>query len=403
MENNLEIFEQTYQQVYVRAKTLLKKEEAVQKLMKNVYVQVFRQKNNFTIDSMMKLLSEAVYTLECQTFRTKKVREADYIELDKIYYTAGKNVDMDQMKEVISEALEELPDMYYATLFAFYVDGIRIKEMTKLFGYNEGALLNRLNYTHKYLQKTIEHYQEEDKEAKIAFSVEGIYKVLVRLAQETKMTEAAAQSVYLAVCRELETVSEGNAFTEKEGIPFVESEHQVEVLASEFEHYTKRGKFNQKQVTAIVTGVVLLVAVVAGVSIWSVNRKPQEPVSTHAPSKDNDVQKNEEDKEDKEDKQDKQDASQTEESEYLLSMSATRELTREDLAGLSREQLRLARNEIFARHGMIFGVEDLDAYFATKSWYTASVPAKEYYDRVEMSLIEEYNLTFIQGIEKEME
>lgn len=397
MENNLEIFEQTYQQVYVRAKTLLKKEEAVQKLMKDVYVQVLRQKNNFTIDSMMKLLSEAVYTLGCQTFRTKKVREADYIELDKIYYTAGKNVDMDQMKEVVSEALDELPDMHYATLFAFYVDGIRIKEMTKLFGYNEGALLNRLNYTHKYLQKTIEHYQEEDKKAKIAFSVEGIYKVLVRLAQETKMTEAAAQSVYLAVCRELEMVSEGNAFTEKEGIPFVENEHQMEVLASEFEHYTKRGKFNQKQVTAIVAGVVLLVAVVASVSIWSANRNSQEPVSNHAPSKDNDVQKNEEDKEDK------QDASQTEESEYLLSMSATRKLTREDLEGLSKEQLRLARNEIFARHGMIFGVEDLDAYFATKSWYTASVPAKEYYDRVEMSLIEEYNLTFIQGIEKEME
>lgn len=396
MENNLEIFEQTYQQVYVRAKTLLKKEDAIQKLMKDVYVQVFQQKNNFTIDSMMKLLTEAVYTLGCQTFRTKKVREADYIELDKAYYTAGKNIDMDKMKDVVCEALEELPDMHYATLFAFYVDGIRVKEMTKLFGYSEGALLNRLNYTHKYLQKTMEHYQEEDKKAKIAFSAEGIYRVLVQLAQETKMTEAAAQSVYLAICRELEMVSEGNAFTEKEGIPFVENEHQIEVLASEFEHYTKRGKFNQKQVKAIAAGIVLLIAVVAGVSIWSTNREPEDLVSDYVPSqdKDNEVQKNEDDK---------QEDSQTEESEYLLPMSATRELTREDLEGLSKEELRLARNEIFARHGMIFGVEDLDAYFATKSWYTASVPAKEYYDRVDMSLVEEYNLTFIQGIEKEME
>lgn len=396
MENNLEIFEQTYQQVYVRAKTLLKKEDAIQKLMKDVYVQVFQQKNNFTIDSMMKLLTEAVYTLGCQTFRTKKVREADYIELDKAYYTAGKNIDMDKMKDVVCEALEELPDMHYATLFAFYVDGIRVKEMTKLFGYSEGALLNRLNYTHKYLQKTMEHYQEEDKKAKIAFSAEGIYRVLVQLAQETKMTEAAAQSAYLAICRELEMVSEGNAFTEKEGIPFVENEHQIEALASEFEHYTKRGKFNQKQVKAIVAGIVLLIAVVAGVSIWSTNREPEDLVSDYVPSqdKDNEVQKNEDDK---------QEDSQTEESEYLLPMSATRELTREDLEGLSKEELRLARNEIFARHGMIFGVEDLDAYFATKSWYTASVPAKEYYDRVDMSLVEEYNLTFIQGIEKEME
>ncbi len=397
MENNLEIFEQTYQQVYVRAKTLLKKEEAVQKLMKDVYVQIFRQKNNFTNDSMMKLLSDAVYTLGCQTFRTKKVREADYIELDKAYYTADKNTDMNKMKNVLCEALEELPDMHYATLFAFYVDGIRIKEMTKLFGYNEGALVNRLNYTHKYIQKTIEHYQEEDKKAKIAFSAEGVYKVLIQLAQETKMKEAAAQSVYLAVCRELDIASEGNTFTEKEGISFVENEHQIEELVGEFEHYTKHGKFNPKQVKAITVGIAFLIVVVTAASIWAMNRKPQDLVSDYVPSQDkvNEVENHEEEME--------QVDSQTEESEYLLPMSDTRELTREDLAGLSKEELRLARNEIFARHGMIFGVEDLDAYFATKSWYKASVPAKEYYDRVDMSLIEEYNLTFIQGIEKEME
>ena len=76
-------------------------------------------------------------------------------------------------------------------------------------------------------------------------------------------------------------------------------------------------------------------------------------------------------------------------------------LTRADLEGLTKEQLRLARNEIYARHGMIFGVDDLDKYFATKSWYKPTISFKDFYDTVEMSLIEEANVVLIQQLEKE--
>ena len=85
--------------------------------------------------------------------------------------------------------------------------------------------------------------------------------------------------------------------------------------------------------------------------------------------------------------------------EYILPESNTRELTRAELESLTKEQLRLARNEMFARHGMIFGVEDLDSYFRTKSWYQPSVPAEDFYEKVEMSLIEEANVVLIQEVE----
>ena len=89
-------------------------------------------------------------------------------------------------------------------------------------------------------------------------------------------------------------------------------------------------------------------------------------------------------------------------SEYILPESATKALTRADLQGLTKEQLRLARNEIFARHGMIFGVEDLDTYFSSKSWYKPTVQSSEFYDKVEMSLIEEGNIELIQEVESGM-
>ena len=86
-----------------------------------------------------------------------------------------------------------------------------------------------------------------------------------------------------------------------------------------------------------------------------------------------------------------------------MSESSSRVLSREDLQGLSKEQLRLARNEIFARYGMIFGVEDLDAYFSSQEWYKPTIPGDEFYDRVEMNMIEEANLSLIWEVESEME
>ncbi|MEH7415767.1 YARHG domain-containing protein [Neobacillus drentensis] len=55
--------------------------------------------------------------------------------------------------------------------------------------------------------------------------------------------------------------------------------------------------------------------------------------------------------------------------DYILPNSDTTILTEEDIANLSPEQLRLARNEIFARHGYEFKSEDLQNYFSQKSWY----------------------------------
>lgn len=58
-------------------------------------------------------------------------------------------------------------------------------------------------------------------------------------------------------------------------------------------------------------------------------------------------------------------------SDYILPDSNKRVLSEEDIATLTKDQLRLARNEIFARHGYVFKSEDLQKYFSSKSWYNA--------------------------------
>ncbi len=65
--------------------------------------------------------------------------------------------------------------------------------------------------------------------------------------------------------------------------------------------------------------------------------------------------------------------------QYILPDSSTVYLTEADLAGFTAEELRLARNEIYARHGRAFKTEWIRDYFEEKNWYEPLYDA-DYFD-----------------------
>lgn len=77
--------------------------------------------------------------------------------------------------------------------------------------------------------------------------------------------------------------------------------------------------------------------------------------------------------------------------EYIFPNSDSTYLTREEVAALSPDQLRLARNEIYARHGRIFQDEALAAYFGSKSWYQPLYDP-ESFDALGDSILNEYEI-----------
>jgi hypothetical protein len=85
--------------------------------------------------------------------------------------------------------------------------------------------------------------------------------------------------------------------------------------------------------------------------------------------------------------------------EYLLPDSDSRYLTEEDLDRLNPDELRIARNEIYARHGRKFSDPDLQAYFDSKSWYYGTVDPKKF-DEKTLNEYETYNRDFIVKYEK---
>ncbi|MBR6459046.1 MAG: YARHG domain-containing protein [Actinomycetaceae bacterium] len=93
--------------------------------------------------------------------------------------------------------------------------------------------------------------------------------------------------------------------------------------------------------------------------------------------------------------------------DYLVPDAATRQYSREELESFDNYQLYLARNEIFARHGMIFSdrYADLRDYFSKKSWYYPRYTRDEWIameDRGDKQLnaIEDYNAELMIDIEK---
>lgn len=86
---------------------------------------------------------------------------------------------------------------------------------------------------------------------------------------------------------------------------------------------------------------------------------------------------------------------------YVLPGSDSRYLSRGDISYLNKAELRLARNEIYARHGRLFDDESLQAYFDSQSWYYGTVLSSEFSE----SWLNDYeaeNVRLIRAYEKEM-
>lgn len=87
--------------------------------------------------------------------------------------------------------------------------------------------------------------------------------------------------------------------------------------------------------------------------------------------------------------------------DYILPDSNSRYLDRTNLEGLNSEELRLARNEIYARHGRIFEDETLKTYFNSKNWYSGTLTQEEFQDNV-FNEYEKQNLILIKEYENEV-
>ena len=92
-----------------------------------------------------------------------------------------------------------------------------------------------------------------------------------------------------------------------------------------------------------------------------------------------------------------------EEDSYLLLYADSMVYPRSFFEDMSDEELRVARNELYARHGRMFKSEDLQMYFYSKSWYRPQYTPEEF-DSMQEYIFNDYekaNRDLISSVEAE--
>lgn len=69
---------------------------------------------------------------------------------------------------------------------------------------------------------------------------------------------------------------------------------------------------------------------------------------------------------------------ETENSEYILPESDTRYVEQDEIDQLTKNEVRLAINEIYAKHGRIFENSELREYFESKDWYDGTIEPEDF-------------------------
>lgn len=86
---------------------------------------------------------------------------------------------------------------------------------------------------------------------------------------------------------------------------------------------------------------------------------------------------------------------------YIFEDSDVRYLTEEEVGKLSRDDMRIARNEIYARRGRIFEDKELSDYFNSMTWYVPKYTGEEmdqkYYEI--FNKYEQANIELISRVE----
>lgn len=80
---------------------------------------------------------------------------------------------------------------------------------------------------------------------------------------------------------------------------------------------------------------------------------------------------------------------------FLIPHSNVSKVTSEDIKNFSLNDIKIAKNEIYARHGYVFETESLQQYFDSQSWYKRD-PAYQ----GELEDIEAYNVRYLENIEE---
>lgn len=84
--------------------------------------------------------------------------------------------------------------------------------------------------------------------------------------------------------------------------------------------------------------------------------------------------------------------------QYICPNSDRKKLTKKEILNLSSDERRLARNEIYARHGRRFLDGELQKYFDQQDWYLETIEPEDFSESV-LNEVEKKNVELLSKYE----
>lgn len=88
--------------------------------------------------------------------------------------------------------------------------------------------------------------------------------------------------------------------------------------------------------------------------------------------------------------------------EFIFPDSDKKYLSEDEIRSKNVDEMMIGRNEIFARHGYIFGEDGLKQHFEGTSWYKGTVPAEQFNSEQIFNDFEKKNVELIKQVEDEI-
>ena len=142
---------------------------------------------------------------------------------------------------------------------------MKIETIAELMDCTEGVIINRLNYTRKYMMKALENYQEE-KKIKVFYTVEAVCMSLRKWSVDHCLGITVAQNVYAEICKNAGVQPapiylEGKEFAGVNNTIVYHKADDFTPLQEQLEEYGKKQGLD-KRVIAVVAGIAAVAAIV---------------------------------------------------------------------------------------------------------------------------------------------
>lgn len=203
------VYSQTYNNVYFRARQLMKNEEDAQDLVQIVFVEAYRNIASLQApEALHQWLYEITYRQGMKLFRKKKdvllTEEAetvfDIIESEDVSTMPELTADQKATSEIIRGIIEELPELQRAAVVAYYFDNMKVEQIADVMECSAGTIKSRLNYARKYIKERVEEKERTEGYRLHVVTFPVLWAAIHQFAEELKLTAETAQTIYNGSC-----------------------------------------------------------------------------------------------------------------------------------------------------------------------------------------------------------